>query len=47
MCPGTRSRHSSIARVLRAAGRDGADGGYVAALITKDGKAIGNITRAD
>jgi hypothetical protein len=28
-------------------GRDGADGGYITALITKDGKAIGNITRAD
>jgi hypothetical protein len=27
--------------------RDGADGGYVTALITEDGKAIGNITRAD
>jgi hypothetical protein len=27
--------------------RDGADGGYVTALLTKDGKAIGNITRAD
>lgn len=27
--------------------RDGADGGYVTALITKDGTAIGNITRAD
>jgi hypothetical protein len=27
--------------------RDGNDGGYVTALITKDGKAIGNITRAD
>lgn len=27
--------------------RDGSDGGYVTALITKDGKAIGNITRAD
>jgi Family of unknown function (DUF6152) len=27
--------------------RDGTDGGYVTALITKDGKSIGNITRAD
>jgi hypothetical protein len=27
--------------------RDGSDGGYVTALITKDGKPIGNITRAD
>ena len=27
--------------------RDGSDGGYVTALITKDGTAIGNITRAD
>ena len=27
--------------------RDGADGGYVTALITEDGKAIGNIQRAD
>ena len=27
--------------------RDGADGGYVTAFITKDGKAIGNIQRAD
>jgi hypothetical protein len=27
--------------------RDGADGGYVTALITKDGKAVGNITTAD
>jgi hypothetical protein len=27
--------------------RDGNDGGYVTALITKDGKAIGNITQAD
>jgi len=27
--------------------RDGTDGGYVTALITKDGKAIGNIQRAD
>jgi len=27
--------------------RNGEDGGYVTALITKDGKAIGNITRAD
>ena len=27
--------------------RDGSDGGYVTALITEDGKAIGNITRAD
>src|SRR5215213_9726125 len=27
--------------------RDGGDGGYVTALITKDGKAIGNIQRAD
>ena len=27
--------------------RDGSDGGYVTAFITKDGKAIGNIQRAD
>ena len=27
--------------------RDGSDGGYVTALITKDGTPIGNITRAD
>lgn len=27
--------------------RDGSDGGYVTALITEDGTAIGNITRAD
>ena len=27
--------------------RNGEDGGYVTALITKDGKAIGNIQRAD
>ena len=27
--------------------RDGADGGYVVALLTADGKAIGNITSAD
>jgi hypothetical protein len=27
--------------------RNGEDGGYVTALITKDGTAIGNITRAD
>jgi hypothetical protein len=27
--------------------KDGSDGGYVTALITADGKAIGNITRAD
>jgi hypothetical protein len=27
--------------------RDGADGGYVTALITEDGKAVGNITTAD
>jgi len=27
--------------------RDGSDGGYVTALLTADGKAIGNITSAD
>ena len=27
--------------------RDGSDGGYVTALITADGQAIGNISRAD
>ena len=27
--------------------RDGSDGGYITALITADGQAIGNITRAD
>ena len=27
--------------------RDGSDGGYVTAFITADGKAIGNISRAD
>jgi hypothetical protein len=27
--------------------KDGSDGGYVTALITADGKTIGNITRAD
>ena len=27
--------------------RNGEDGGYVTALITEDGKAIGNIQRAD
>jgi hypothetical protein len=27
--------------------RDGSDGGYITALITADGQAIGNIPRAD